>query len=112
MLLRRECGPFDIDKMDIGIWLINLPLSGIIRTALADALGSPDQVNQHLVSKTALGRIGEPEDIARVILFLFSDQSAYISGSVSGHQQSLFSDFLLTCCSQVINIDGAIEKGC
>ncbi|OAL39937.1 hypothetical protein AYO20_00850 [Fonsecaea nubica] len=66
---------------------------GIIRTALADQLGNPDQVNEVLVKKTALKRIGEPEEVSRVILFLFSDQSAYISGSV-------------------INVDAAIEKGC
>ncbi|KAK5448173.1 hypothetical protein LTS15_009198 [Exophiala xenobiotica] len=83
--LAREVGPRGVRA--------NAVAPGIIRTALADALGNADQVNEILVKKTALGRIAEPEEVSRVILFLFSDQSAYISGSV-------------------INVDGAIEKGC
>jgi 3-oxoacyl-[acyl-carrier protein] reductase len=32
----------------------------------------------------ALGRIGEPEDIARVVLFLVSDDSGWITGQDIG----------------------------
>lgn len=36
-----------------------------------------------LISKVALGRVAQPEDIAKVIVFLMSNESGYISGSVS-----------------------------
>lgn len=34
------------------------------------------------VSKYPLGRLGEPEDIARVALFLASDEAAFVTGSI------------------------------
>lgn len=40
-------------------------------------------MKRDLTSKVALGRVAEPEDIARVIVFLMSDEAGYISGSVS-----------------------------
>jgi 3-oxoacyl-[acyl-carrier protein] reductase len=33
-------------------------------------------------SKTPLGRLGQPEDIANAYAFLASDKAAYISGAV------------------------------
>jgi 3-oxoacyl-[acyl-carrier protein] reductase len=33
-----------------------------------------------LIEKTPLGRIGHPEDIAKVAVFLGSDESAWING--------------------------------
>jgi len=35
-----------------------------------------------LISRTALGRIGEPEDIAKTVLFLASDQAIWVTGQV------------------------------
>jgi 2-deoxy-D-gluconate 3-dehydrogenase len=41
-----------------------------------------DQITRAYLAKVPLGRIGEPDDIARVALFLASDAAAYITGSV------------------------------
>ncbi len=37
-----------------------------------------------MVSRTPLGRLGYPDDIARVITFLASDDAAWITGQIVG----------------------------
>jgi NAD(P)-dependent dehydrogenase (short-subunit alcohol dehydrogenase family) len=57
---------------------VNAIAPGIVRTQLAKALWEnyETQLNEAL----PLGRIGEPEDIARVALFLAGDDSAWMTG--------------------------------
>lgn len=57
--------------------------SGVVDTPLATALGDADVVFQRMVSKSALQRLAQPEEIANCILFLLSDTSSFVSGSVS-----------------------------
>lgn len=38
--------------------------------------------NDKLIRSIALGRIGQPEEIADVVAFLFSDESRFMNGSV------------------------------
>ncbi|HEU4625723.1 MAG TPA: glucose 1-dehydrogenase [Steroidobacteraceae bacterium] len=47
-----------------------------------DFLQIDDATRGYLVSRTALGRIGEPVDVARVVAFLVSDAAAWITGQV------------------------------
>jgi 3-oxoacyl-[acyl-carrier protein] reductase len=42
---------------------------------------SPEQI-ELFVKDTALGRIGEPDDIARVVRFLSSEDAKFITGEV------------------------------
>lgn len=57
---------------------VNAVAPGLIDTEMiADV--EPD-VREKLVQATPAGRIGEPEDIARVVLFLLSDASNFITG--------------------------------
>jgi 3-oxoacyl-[acyl-carrier protein] reductase len=56
--------------------------SGVIDTPLAKALGTAEQINDRLLSRTALKRIAQPEEVSRVILFLLSEVSSYITSSV------------------------------
>jgi NAD(P)-dependent dehydrogenase (short-subunit alcohol dehydrogenase family) len=51
---------------------------GAIRTELGGGLN--DEFEALLAAQTALGRIGEPEDVARVIATLLSDDSGWING--------------------------------
>jgi len=46
--------------------------------------GKSEEILQRLASMAALGRIGEPEDIARVVLFLVSDESAWVTAQNLG----------------------------
>jgi len=53
---------------------------GAIRTDLADgALDKNPELAALLASQTALGRIGEPEDVGRVIAMLLSQESEWIN---------------------------------
>jgi 3-oxoacyl-[acyl-carrier protein] reductase len=46
--------------------------------------GKTEETIKRLASMAALGRIGEPEDIARVVLFLVSDEAAWITAQNLG----------------------------
>lgn len=46
--------------------------------------GKDEEAINRLASMAALGRIGEPEDIARVVLFLVSDDAAWITAQNIG----------------------------
>ncbi|MGL5955566.1 MAG: beta-ketoacyl-ACP reductase [Brevinema sp.] len=55
---------------------------GFIRTPMTQDL--PEKVLDGMVSKTPLGRMGEPEDIAKAVLFLASDDASFITGQCLG----------------------------
>lgn len=59
---------------------VNAIAPGFITTELTDVL--PEEQRDRLRASTALGRLGEPEDIARCVRFLASDASAFITGCV------------------------------
>jgi NAD(P)-dependent dehydrogenase (short-subunit alcohol dehydrogenase family) len=40
------------------------------------------EVNDHVISKTPLGRLGTADEVAKAILFLASDDSSFITGAV------------------------------
>ncbi len=46
--------------------------------------GKTEETIKHLASMAALGRIGEPDDIARVVLFLVSDEASWITAQNIG----------------------------
>ncbi len=39
------------------------------------------ELGKELVARTPLGRLGQPEDIARVAVFLASDQASWVTGA-------------------------------
>lgn len=54
---------------------------GAIETPMtAPAFGAMPQFRQHWIDKAALGRLGQPEDIADVAAFLASDDARFMSG--------------------------------
>jgi len=44
----------------------------------------PEKVLDNLKGKIPVGRLGEPEEVARVVHFLAADASGYITGQVWG----------------------------
>ncbi len=59
---------------------VNAVAPGFIKTAMTDALS--DEAKQNLQRLIPLGRLGEAEDVAKAVLFLASDEAAYITGQV------------------------------
>jgi 3-oxoacyl-[acyl-carrier protein] reductase len=59
---------------------VNAVQPGLIRTAMTQAL-RPDIWAQK-VAETPMQRAGEPEEVANVVLFLASDLSSYMTGTV------------------------------
>lgn len=56
----------------------NCVAPGFISTPMTDVL--PEDVINGMLERTALGKLGMPEDIANTVLFLASDESSYITG--------------------------------
>jgi NAD(P)-dependent dehydrogenase (short-subunit alcohol dehydrogenase family) len=60
---------------------VNAVRPGIIRTGIHQASGDPARVDR--IGATApLGRPGDPEEVARAILWLLSDEASYLSGAI------------------------------
>ena len=58
----------------------NVVAPGYIKTQLTDAI--PEEAQQQMLGLTPLGRFGEPEDVARAVRFLCSDDAAFVTGEV------------------------------
>jgi 3-oxoacyl-[acyl-carrier protein] reductase len=59
---------------------VNVIQPGLIRTAMTAAL--PEDIWNQKVGEVPLARAGEPEEIGKVVLFLASDLSSYVTGAV------------------------------
>ena len=70
--LARELGSRNIT--------VNAVAPGYITTALTDVLS--EQYRADAVKSTPMGRLGAPEDIAKAVAFLVSEDAAFITGQV------------------------------
>lgn len=68
----RELGPKGVRSVAV--------CPGFIATPILDTIPAP--VMAKMVEKVPLGRLGKPEEIARVYAFLASDDASYINGAV------------------------------
>lgn len=59
---------------------VNAIAPGLIETKLAGAMVGSKEVLDRYFGHTALGRIGQPHELAGVAVFLASDESSYITG--------------------------------
>lgn len=59
---------------------VNAVAPGFIETAMTD--GIPEKIREGMISSIPMGRMGQPEDIAKAVCFLASDDSSYITGQV------------------------------
>lgn len=67
----RELGKFGIR--------VNAVAPGFIATEILKAM--PEKVKQGMVTRTPLGRMGEPGDIANAYVFLASDAASFVHGT-------------------------------
>lgn len=58
---------------------VNAVAPGYISTDMVAAV--PDNVLEKIVAKIPVGRLGEPEEIARGVLFLASEDAGFVTGS-------------------------------
>jgi len=72
--LARELGPHGIR--------VNAIAPGVVRTDFSKALWTNTELMSQEMAHTPLGRISEPEEVARLALALVSDTSSYVTGQV------------------------------
>ncbi|MHC4124198.1 MAG: 3-oxoacyl-ACP reductase FabG [Planctomycetota bacterium] len=60
--------------------IVNCVAPGVILTEMGKTI--PEEVRDEMLKLIPLGRFGEPEEIAKVILFLCSDLASYVTGQV------------------------------
>jgi NAD(P)-dependent dehydrogenase (short-subunit alcohol dehydrogenase family) len=65
-----------------GQWVIrvNAVAPGLIKTRLSELLWKEPAATKAATQRTPLLRLGEPEDVAAVVLFLASDLAQYVTG--------------------------------
>jgi 3-oxoacyl-[acyl-carrier protein] reductase len=61
---------------------VNAVTPGFIVTDMTESL--PEKTKEELSAQIPLGRLGEAAEVARAVLFLSSEQAAYITGQVLG----------------------------
>ncbi len=59
---------------------VNAIQPGLIRTPMIEKM--PEDVRAQRLAEIPLGRFGEPDEVANVVLFLASDLSSYLTGTV------------------------------
>ncbi len=70
-----------LDEHGVGL-TVNAVAPGFIETEMLATI--PEKVLDRIRKQVPLGRLGRPDEIARVVNFLCADQSAYITGQVWG----------------------------
>lgn len=59
---------------------VNAIAPGFIKTVMTEKLD--EKIKQNLLNQIPLGRLGEPEEVAKLVLFLVSEEANYITGQV------------------------------
>jgi 3-oxoacyl-[acyl-carrier protein] reductase len=59
---------------------VNAVAPGFIRTKMVENI--PEKVIEKILKQIPLGRVGEPEEVAKLVCFLASDDANYITGQV------------------------------
>jgi NAD(P)-dependent dehydrogenase (short-subunit alcohol dehydrogenase family) len=60
---------------------VNAIAPGLIRTDFARVLVETPEIRERLTSQSALGRVGEPDEMAGAVVWLCSDAASYVTGT-------------------------------
>lgn len=71
-VMAKEWGPYNIR--------VNAIAPGVIKTRLSEALWKDPKVNAKAVSQIPMLRLGEPEELGGVVVFLASAAGSYVTG--------------------------------
>ncbi|USQ14176.1 glucose 1-dehydrogenase [Legionella lytica] len=63
---------------------VNAVAPGPVATAMFERFAATDEVKDVLINQVPLKRLGRPDEIAKTIVFLVSDQAPYITGQFIG----------------------------
>lgn len=70
--LAAECGPLGVR--------VNAIAPGLAATDMAGQM--EDAAGREMIARSAMGRLAQPQEIARVAVFLASDESSFVNGQV------------------------------
>lgn len=60
---------------------VNLVMPGVVETAMTRSLIDDPAVRADVLSETPVGRLGAPQDVAQLAVFLCSEKAGYITGA-------------------------------
>ena len=61
---------------------VNAICPGLIKTKFSEALWQDEEIANRFIREVPLGRLGEPDDMAGLAVFLASEAGAYCSGGI------------------------------
>jgi len=70
--LAMELSPYNIN--------VNAIAPGVIATKMTEDMLKNKKTKEVLLANTPLGRVGQPEEIGKAVVFLASDDSNFITG--------------------------------
>lgn len=74
-----RCAADELGELSVRV---NSVLPGVVKTPMAAALSEVPMSRDEYLSLMPISRIGEPEDVGRLVAFLLSDEASWITGQL------------------------------